>query len=147
MRNEEILIRRRIGGNIRYLRITDELTQKQFADKFGLNVSDVTNIELGCKPIAYSFLLKLSETYEVTLDFLIKENHAPAEVLIGERIYKAREKLGLTLKGLAEKLDCNYSTISNWESGKREPSIYDIAKLSQILGVSTDYLLKGKGEK
>lgn len=37
-----------------------------------------------------------------------------------------------------------HNAVSNWENGLAKPSADDLEKLSEILGTSTDWLLKGE---
>jgi len=59
----------------------------------------------------------------------------------GERVRKAREKLGLTGKELAEILQVSPSSISRWEADEAEPNDDLKEKLSQLLGVTVGYLM------
>ncbi|MBQ7436120.1 MAG: helix-turn-helix domain-containing protein [Oscillospiraceae bacterium] len=58
-----------------------------------------------------------------------------------ERLRSAREKAGLTVQALAEKLSVDISTVSRWESGTREPGLKMVADIAEKLDVPTDYLL------
>lgn len=61
---------------------------------------------------------------------------------ISERIRQARKMAGLTQQQLADALGVAKTTISGYERGSNEPNSLRIHKLSQILGVSGDYLLE-----
>nr|WP_300856840.1 helix-turn-helix domain-containing protein [uncultured Clostridium sp.] len=52
-----------------------------------------------------------------------------------------REELGLKQKEMAEKLKLPANTYNGYETGKRQPSLEVVAEISNILEVSTDYLL------
>ena len=69
------------------------------------------------------------------------------ERTIGDRIKELRQKANLTQAQLAEKLGFTSQTVSNWESGTREPDIAALAQLSSLFNVSLDYLLLGKQEE
>ena len=62
-------------------------------------------------------------------------------VSLGQRIRKARKALNLTQEELAEKCDLSTAHIGHIERGTRALSIESLITLSQILNVSTDYLL------
>lgn len=62
---------------------------------------------------------------------------------MGERIRKHRELLGMTREQLAEKLDVSPKFIGDIEYGAKGMSLKRFCTLSQLLGVSTDYLLLG----
>ena len=63
---------------------------------------------------------------------------------VGERIKELRSKLGWTQAELANKSGFTPQTVSNWESGSREPDIETLVKLAFLFNVSLDYLLSGK---
>lgn len=66
---------------------------------------------------------------------------------IGDRIKELRQNANLTQAQLADKLGFTSQTVSNWESGSREPDIAALAQLSSLFNVSLDYLLLGKQEE
>ena len=55
-----------------------------------------------------------------------------------------RKKHRLTQDALAEKLGVKRHTICDWESGRTEPSIDSIIKLSQAFNIPAQYLLNAK---
>lgn len=59
----------------------------------------------------------------------------------GQKIKKLRTEAGLTQKGLAEKMNVSFQTISKWESGLNEPDIANIKELCKIFDCSFEYLL------
>lgn len=63
---------------------------------------------------------------------------------IGDRIKELRINKGLTQLELADKLGFTSQTISNWESGIREPDVDALSQLANLFNVSLDYLLLGK---
>lgn len=62
-------------------------------------------------------------------------------LLLGERIKELRKENKLTMKELGNMLNLAESTISLYETGKREPDSYTIAKIAKTFNVSVDYLL------
>lgn len=62
---------------------------------------------------------------------------------IGERIYEIRKKRNLSQGELAEKLDVSRQTISKWENNMCMPEVEKLVQLSDTLGVTADYILKG----
>jgi len=59
----------------------------------------------------------------------------------GQRFRELREKKGLTQMDIAKQLDLSISAIHHWEHDTRFPLAVVLPKLSNLLGVSTDYLL------
>jgi len=60
----------------------------------------------------------------------------------GEKILTLRKQQNISQEQLAEKMNVTWQTISDWEEGASLPPVDSIVKLSGILEVSTDYLLK-----
>lgn len=57
------------------------------------------------------------------------------------QIRKIREERGIAQKVLAIAMGVSTPTVSNWESGTKQPSNKNIQKLADYFGVSTDYIL------
>lgn len=62
------------------------------------------------------------------------------------RIRELRKENKLTLKQLGDFLGLAESTISQYETGKREPDIKTMVKLSEYFHVSLDYLMGNVSE-
>jgi len=61
---------------------------------------------------------------------------------LADKIIKLRKKFGWSQEELAEKMDVSRQSISKWEGAISIPDLNKIIQLSQIFGVTTDYLLK-----
>ena len=57
------------------------------------------------------------------------------------KLKEARISRNFKAKEVAEYLHCMPSVYSRYESGKREPSLDILLKLSKLYGVSVDYLI------
>ena len=62
----------------------------------------------------------------------------------GKRIQNRRKQLALTQEQLAEMMNVSIQMVSNLERGNKAIRIDNLVNLSQILQVSTDYILTGK---
>ena len=60
------------------------------------------------------------------------------------RLQEARATSGLSPQDVAEKLNVTVQAVSNWEKGRSFPDIGNLVKLSDLYGVSLDWLLKGE---
>lgn len=60
----------------------------------------------------------------------------------GEQLRKAREDKGMTQQNLADKIFVTRQSVSRWERGERYPDLLMIKKISGILGISIDELLR-----
>ena len=58
-----------------------------------------------------------------------------------ERLKELRKQRNITMKELGSKLNLAESTISLYESGKREADYQTLKRLSEFFNVSIDYLL------
>jgi len=61
--------------------------------------------------------------------------------MLGQRIGELRAACGWSQVELAKRLKVAKQTVSNWENENIQPSIEMLVRLSNILGVTTDYLL------
>lgn len=57
---------------------------------------------------------------------------------------EARKKNKLKLTAAAKMLGVSQPTLSSWEAGRKSPTIDNLAKMADLYGVTTDYLL-GRG--
>jgi transcriptional regulator with XRE-family HTH domain len=67
-------------------------------------------------------------------------------MIFADKIIDLRKKNGWSQEELAEKLDVSRQSISKWESAQSIPDMAKILRLSELFGVSTDYLLKDELE-
>ena len=65
-------------------------------------------------------------------------------ISIGKRIQNRRKQLMLTQEQLAEMMNVSIQMVSNLERGNKAIRIDNLINLSQILDISTDYILTGK---
>lgn len=63
---------------------------------------------------------------------------------IGLRIAQRRKELNLTQERVADLMDVSVQMVSNLERGVKAIKIDNLIKISEILGISTDYILTGK---
>lgn len=65
---------------------------------------------------------------------------------LADKLVNLRKQFGFSQEELAEKMDVSRQSISKWEGALSIPDLNKIIKLSEIFGVSTDYLLKDELE-
>ena len=66
---------------------------------------------------------------------------------IGIRVREYREKLGYTREQFAEKLNISVTFAAEIELGKKGISIDTLIKICELLSVSADYIIWGRGER
>lgn len=69
------------------------------------------------------------------------ESKDKPEKTLGEKLKSARKDAGLTQEQLAVKLMVSRQAITKWEADRGMPDLENLKSLSQLLGVSIDYLL------
>lgn len=68
-------------------------------------------------------------------------------MILADKIIELRKKAGMSQDELAELMDVSRQSVSKWEGAQSIPDLNKILKMSEIFGVSTDYLLKDDFEK
>lgn len=69
------------------------------------------------------------------------------DMQFGKRLRDARKAKSFSTAGLASALSVDTTVIKGWESGTELPQVDQLLELATLLGVSVDFLLKGKREK
>lgn len=68
-------------------------------------------------------------------------------MLLSEKIMSLRKRNGWSQEELAQQLGVSRQSVSKWESMTSMPDIQKIMSMSELFGVSTDYLLKDELEE
>ena len=68
-------------------------------------------------------------------------------MILADKIIELRKQNGWSQEDLAEKMDVSRQAISKWEGAQSVPDMGRIVRLSELFGVSTDYLLKDDMER
>ncbi len=63
-------------------------------------------------------------------------------MIMADKIIELRKKNGWSQEELADKLDVSRQSISKWEGAQSVPDMKRIIQMSDLFGVSTDFLLK-----
>ena len=87
------------------------------------------------KPLLWDILYNYRKGGELVSDLL---HH------MGSRIMNRRKELNMKQEEVAEQAGLSLQTISSAERGKKALRPENILKISEVLHVSTDYLLSGK---
>lgn len=67
-------------------------------------------------------------------------------MILSEKITALRKQMGWSQEELAEQLSISRQSVSKWELGASIPDLEKIIRMSELFGVSTDYLLKDDEE-
>ena len=68
-------------------------------------------------------------------------------MILADKIIDLRKKSGWSQEELAEKLGVSRQSVSKWESAQSVPDMARVVQMSELFGVSTDYLLKDSIEQ
>lgn len=68
-------------------------------------------------------------------------------MILADKIIQLRKKNGWSQEELAEKMNVSRQAVSKWEAAQTTPDLGKILQLSQLFGVTTDYLLKDELEE
>lgn len=67
-------------------------------------------------------------------------------MILADKIIQLRKKNGWSQEELANQLNVSRQAVSKWESAQAAPDLNKILAMSQLFGVTTDYLLKDEME-
>ena len=67
-------------------------------------------------------------------------------MILADKLIMLRKKSGMSQEELAEKMDVSRQAVSKWEGAQSIPDLAKILQLSELYGVTTDYLLKDSVE-
>ena len=68
-------------------------------------------------------------------------------MIMADKIIQLRKKNGWSQEELAEKMNVSRQAVSKWESAQSIPDLEKLLRLSELFGVTTDYLLKDDHEE
>ena len=61
---------------------------------------------------------------------------------LGNNLFQARKKVGLSQETVAEKLGVSRQTVSKWETDETVPDIYQTKKLAKLYNLTLDELIE-----
>ena len=125
------------------IRLLSEQNRKQIelTDYLLLDKSTFSAWKSGKSESYKKYLPEISRFFSITIDELVNNSLKNCEKTQTTAIEKYRKMKGMTQCDLADKLGVTASAISQYESGKREPSIVQLKRLAKILDCTTDQLL------
>ncbi len=68
-------------------------------------------------------------------------------MIFADKLMQLRKKAGWSQEELAEQMDVTRQSVSKWEGAQSVPDLEKIIRLSDLFGVTTDYLLKDEIEE
>lgn len=128
------------GEKIRLLRAEKDLSLQELAQKAGLSVSYLSEIERSTVYPSVTTLQRIANCLGVPSGSLIGR-----EVSLGYKLKTLREEQGLTQTRLAQLVGVTSGLIGQIEQGKVQPSLKTLEKISEAMGVSPCYFIMESG--
>lgn len=129
-----------LGDKIRLLRSEKGLTPQDLAQRAGISLSYLNEIERGAVYPALNTLKKIAEGLDTAVTALISH-----EGSLGHKLKSLREEYGLTQAQLASLAGVTAGLIGQIEHGKVQPSLKTLEKISEVMGVSPCYFIMEPG--
>ena len=132
------------------LRITKEMTQKEFAKMLDVSISYVSNWENGYNEITIPLLNKICNICDVSFDFMMgfsKKKNGTSKIeevdkkYLGKRLKEIRKNEGLTQEKMAKRINTYRFLISDYETGRKSISTADLKQICETFGYSADWCL------
>ena len=133
-----------------------DLKSKDIANHFKVNESTYSEWEHNKIPIPTRRIVGLADFFKVNIDYMLKLTDARVDIktttdldleLIGNRLKEIRKDLGLSLRGLGDKLNCSFSSLGSYERAENLINCDILISLSKLSGYSIDYILGRSKDK
>ena len=130
------------------LRITKEMTQKEFAKMLDVSISYVSNWENGYNEITIPLLNKICNICDVSFDFMMgfsKKKNGTSKIeevdkkYLGKRLKEIRKNEGLTQEKMAKRINTYRFLISDYETGRKSIRTADLKQICETFGYSADW--------
>lgn len=130
-------------NRIRDLRLNSGMKQVDLAKALSISQAALSGYETGKYEPDFETLKKFADYFSVSVDYLLgRDKPASSVVAPVNHFREQRLKHGFkTQKDLADILFVNQTAVSQWERGATTPSSQLLLRLSELYGVTTDYLL------
>lgn len=129
-----------LGDKIRLMRAEKSMSLQELAQKSGISLSYLSEIERGTVYPALSTLKRVAESLEVPPATLMGH-----EGTLGHKLKALREEYGLTQAQLASLAGVTAGLIGQIEQGKVQPSLKTLEKLAEVMGVTPCYFIMEPG--
>ncbi|WP_227766770.1 helix-turn-helix domain-containing protein [Zhaonella formicivorans] len=133
------------GEKIRELREERGYALADLAEKAGISVSYLSEIERGAKKPSLKIIDKLAQTLNVNKSLLVEVDQDSAGISLGDKLRILRESKGLSLTELASEVGLSVSYLSEIERNNTYPATNTLRVLAEKLGVSVSTLVGKAG--
>lgn len=129
-----------LADRLQELLFRRKLPQKQVANDLGLSPQRFNFYVTGRREPDHTTLLQLADYFDVSVDYLLgrsDEDISPR----ANNIRAARIAAGFSQKQVALEVGVAPPTVSQWESGVKNPAGRNLQMMANLFGVSVDYLI------
>lgn len=135
------------------LRKQKKLTMQQLADELDMGSSTIAMLEKGARSPSFELLIAIADFFGVSIDYLTGRTDEPdidfqrrrieAECIkiLSERLSRHRIDKDFTLQHVGDAIGATRHDVSLFEKGEKTPTFEQLLALSDLFGVSFDYLL------
>lgn len=147
------MINMNLGESIKSYRKSNNLTQKELAQKSGITRESIGNYERGSRTPPADILEKIATALKVSMNELMGKSintydlESSSNLSTGDNIRRIRKHRKLTLKELGEGVGLSEQAIGQYERGERTISIEILKKIAFALDVNLSELLDECTEK
>ena len=131
-------------------------TQKEIAAALGIAANTFNQYATGRREPDIDTLIRIADFFQVSVDCLLGHdlpaNESDSDISVqkrafAKRLVSARTSAGYSQSTLSGLLNIKQQTLQHWEKGMSFPDCVHVIKLTQLLGVSSDFLLGIHDEK
>lgn len=129
-----------LGDKIRLLRTEKKMSLQELAERAGISLSYLSEIERGTVYPSLNTVKRIAEALDVPPTSIMGQ-----EGSLGYKLKALREEYGLTQAQLAKLAGVTAGLIGQIEQGKVQPSLKTLEKLAEVMGVSPCYFIMEPG--
>jgi transcriptional regulator with XRE-family HTH domain len=151
-----------LGAKLRHLRRQHNMTQGDLAQQLALaSHGHITNIETARRIASIDLVLRIATFFGVSTDYLLRDTVAVENVssyrlsaptfqepelqVFGAKLRHLRVREKLSQTDLAHRLAlASRAYVSNLEAGRKMPSLDLVVQISDLFGITTEYLLRDR---
>ena len=123
------------------------LTLKEIAEKTEISQSNLSEFILGKHTPSFKNLISLLYLFDCSADYLLGKRELPCEEKLypvlpfHERLRAVMQERGISQTKMIKTMPVSAGALYKWVSGKAQPSVDTLFRLSEFLDCSIDYLI------
>lgn len=134
-----------LGHRIRQLREDSHMAQKELAARLHIANSTMSQYESGERVPSDEMKIKIADLFGVSVDYLLGRPQVVStkdiRASFGRQLKKFRKSAQMSQTELAKLLSVSQQAVAQWEKDTSTPNPETIAKIAELLGITTDSLM------